>query len=201
MTIGVYGIYDTNTEKCLYVGQSINIENRFKEHVKKLKNKSHRNKDFVLWYELNGYSSMRLDILEECINNDYVKNKTEIKWFNMLNPLFFGKKPSVNEKWKMSEETKGKISNSLKSNFDYIIKRCLYCGVDMELIKSSKRKFCSSKCTNKHKVENYKPIDTYEKMKKLYIYEDKSYREIAKMYNTDRMRISRSIHFYNLNNY
>lgn len=36
MTVGVYGIFDSKTNECLYIGMSKNIELRWKNHLKKI---------------------------------------------------------------------------------------------------------------------------------------------------------------------
>jgi transposase-like protein len=118
MTIGIYGIFDTKTNQCLYVGQSKDVEARFRTHVTKLKCKrSSALKSFILWYHANGSdeSILTFKILEESPNDDYTKNVLEAKWFDSLQPKFYGKVPSLSERWQHSEETKLKIAEAIRN--------------------------------------------------------------------------------------
>lgn len=136
---GIYGIFDSKTKECLYVGQSTNIVKRWMKHKNKLMNETHR-KDFVEWFKNknNDLNSIKFIILEEIIFSEENKvedffnsglemnleeklNKTEIKWFNLLHPRFYGKVPSLNEKWKHSENSRNNISESL-------VRFCIQCG-------------------------------------------------------------------------
>lgn len=122
MTTGIYGIFDSDTDECLYVGMSKNIEDRWKSHLKLLRNKKHPRKDFVEWFYKNGSKKELLvfRILEECKNKEETLNTLEIKWFSNLAPKYYGKKPSLNEKWILSEETKLRIS---KSNVESLLQK------------------------------------------------------------------------------
>lgn len=112
MTIGIYGIFDNSNDECLYIGQTLDINLRWKQHLKLLKSKKHPRKDFAEWYH-SGNNSDLIDfrVLEECKKDEL--NDFEIKWFNLLLPKYYGKKPSINESWRHSEETKNKIRDSI----------------------------------------------------------------------------------------
>lgn len=117
MTTGIYGIFDSRSKECLYVGQSKSVEHRFRQHVSKLKNKrSKALRPFVDWYHENGAVEeiLLFEILEECEDEDLIKNELEAKWFDMLGPRFFGKTPSLSERWSHSEETKIKIADGVR---------------------------------------------------------------------------------------
>ena len=125
MTVGIYGIFDSETDECLYVGMSsVSVEKRFKQHLKNLRNGNHPRKDFVEWFHNNSGQPelVVFRILEECENNETVLNTLEIKWFNELKPKYFGKQPSLNEVWERSEESKKKVSESLRKlhNSDFL---------------------------------------------------------------------------------
>jgi len=63
MTIGIYLLSFTNTAK-VYIGQSgISIENRFKDHIRHLKNQTHSTKMNLAYLT---YGEPELEILEEC---------------------------------------------------------------------------------------------------------------------------------------
>lgn len=112
MTVGIYGIFDSETDECLYVGMSKSIEERWRHHLKELRSKKHKRKDFVKWFHDNGAQQELLSfrVLEECEHDEKILNLAEIKWFNALLPKYYGKKPSENERWTISEETRQKIS-------------------------------------------------------------------------------------------
>lgn len=94
LTVGIYGIFDVRDNTCLYVGQSKNIEDRWRHHRNGLKSRKHSREKFIEWFETHGEENITLRILETCDNTPSVKNALEQKWFDELNPLFFGKNPS-----------------------------------------------------------------------------------------------------------
>lgn len=118
---GIYGIFDTLTEECLYVGQSKNIYERRRSHFKRLRGERHL-KSFTEWFVSIGKDESRLDlrVLCRCLDNDDIKNKLEIFWFNELHPRFYGAVPSVNNRWSHSKETKRKISDGILGHFDRV---------------------------------------------------------------------------------
>ena len=122
MTVGIYGIFDSETDECLYVGMSKNIEERWRHHLKELRSKRHKRKDFVEWFHENGATAELLDfrILEECEKNDAALNLCEIKWFNKLLPKYYGKKPSENERWEQSEAARAKSSATYKEKYAHL---------------------------------------------------------------------------------
>ena len=71
---GVYAIFDSSTNECLYVGQSSNVLLRFKKHLYLLKSRKHR-KDFVAWFEDRNFDAkaIRFEIMEICDNEDNIK--------------------------------------------------------------------------------------------------------------------------------
>lgn len=172
MTVGIYGIFDASTNECLYVGLSRNIEERWKSHIKTLSSGRHIRKEFVQWFEENGSNpnSMRFEILEECIDDDTVKNLAEIKWFNKLSPLFYAKKPAINERWTLSEETKSKISKSMSERrprkiYDYICKGCSITFSDAK----RNRTYCSNSCKSSSFSKIEITEDLREKLFDMYV--------------------------------
>jgi hypothetical protein len=153
MTVGVYGIFDSETDECLYVGQSKNIEERWKGHLKTLRSGKHIRKDFVAWFDAHDRDSdsMRFEILEICADDDVIKNLVEIEWFQKLTPRFFGKMPTINERWTLSEETKAKISATVSANnprkmYGFI---CKGCGGEFSTTRPG-RLFCDLNCRRKY---------------------------------------------------
>lgn len=182
MSIGIYGIFDRETDDCLYIGMSKNLERRWKDHLKLLKSKNHKRQDFVEWYHANGGIPDLLDfrVLEECEDDNNVLNSLEIKWFNKMKPKYFGKKPSLSEKWEQAEETKEKLRKTANSNLKTLIcefcdgcfkginaKRCKkcrwknlknkYCYFCKKELNNYKKKYCENCCkTNKTEFYNIK---------------------------------------------
>lgn len=152
MTVGTYGIFDSKTDECLYVGLSSDMDGRWRRHIINLLNGNHLRKDFVHWFEMKNrdIDSMIFKVLEECENDDSVLNLLELKWFEILEPRFAGKIPNENEKWKHSDETKAKIR---KAAFASAVKRglndrrikgdCIICGNESSSFRSH---FCSNSC-------------------------------------------------------
>lgn len=194
MTIGIYGIFDARDESCLYVGQSKTIEERWKAHLNLLRIGNHRadfNAHFLSIEKDENLLVFR--ILEECENIDLVKNRAEIQWFNLLSPRFYGKFPTLNEKWTHSEETRAKISqgllNSAKVRSKVLLRKqkqeaklCVFCGTSFNI---DKRKTCSDQCSSNLIAHNMTviPDASYEKLYQLWIIEDVSIDSLAITFN------------------
>jgi len=81
MTIGIYLLKFTGTDK-VYVGQSINIEKRFSDHIYCMKNGIHTIK---LIDAFNQYGVPKLEVLCECPKESLDKNENEaIEIFNSV---------------------------------------------------------------------------------------------------------------------
>ena len=147
MSIGVYGIFCIKSNRCLYVGQSRDMEYRWKKHRQTLLSRCHKRKDFVEWVDKFGIDSIYFAELEICQEDEL--NSSEIYWFNRLLPEFYGKRPSNKDKWTHSEKTREKISKTMKKRLGEgktnRIKACMFCGNLFEF--SRKRKmYCSPHC-------------------------------------------------------
>lgn len=84
MTCGIY-LIKNNISKKEYIGQSINIEKRWKDHKKDLRNNIHKNQHLQNAYNKYGENNFNFYILEECdksILNDkekfYIKKRKHI---------------------------------------------------------------------------------------------------------------------------
>lgn len=119
MTVGIYGIFNIENNDCLYIGQSNNIEKRVAHHLNKLKNGKHKRREMQHYYDLlDDVSNIQCFIIEETQDEHFIKNESEIKWFQTFEPLFYGVEPSLNAtNWSYNEETKNKIRNSLKRGY------------------------------------------------------------------------------------
>lgn len=107
--IGIYKI--TNPKGKIYIGQSTNIKERFRKY-NKLSNK--RQIKLYNSFQKYGVSNHQFEIIEEC--SEYQLNEREMYWGNYYNVmgdnglnLRLGK-----GRGSCSENTKSKISNSLK---------------------------------------------------------------------------------------
>jgi len=112
---GKSGIYmiTNNLTKDLYIGQSIDISNRFKHYfnLSYIKSKdSLRISRALIKY---GYSNFSVTILEYCDKSELLVR--EQYYFDKLNPQYnILKIAGSSLNWKQTEETKAKISKSLK---------------------------------------------------------------------------------------
>lgn len=119
-TMGIYGIYDSTTNACLYIGCSKEIEKRYvKYHLARLANGTHLRKDFSEWYRKQTTPDPTyLKVLEKCESVDEL-NPREVFWFLREKPKYFGKLPSESERWKYSEDARRKLSIAAKSRLEH----------------------------------------------------------------------------------
>lgn len=82
MTTGIYALY-WQEQDLVYIGQSQNIENRYKEHLYKMSKGTHTN--YKVQNSYNLYGEPRLIILEECLLEEC--NKQEILWTNEFDSI------------------------------------------------------------------------------------------------------------------
>lgn len=85
MAIGIYSLY-WEKQDLIYIGQSQNIEARFKKHLRDLNNKEHSN--YKVQNAFDNYGIPSLNILEICTLHNL--NELEIVWqkeFDSLNSL------------------------------------------------------------------------------------------------------------------
>ena len=130
--IGIYGIKNKVNGK-IYIGQSIEIERRYKDHMRDLKKKRHANAHLSNSFNIYGENSWELIVLEEC-EKEQLSLKEE-KWINSFareqiynenffiinltgerNP-FFGKKHKIESKKKMSKWKSENYSGESNPNF------------------------------------------------------------------------------------
>jgi group I intron endonuclease len=111
---GVYCIKNIITNK-LYVGSSIDIENRIKQHKNMLKNNKHHSIKLQHSYAKHGENNFLFEIIEECDENLLLEKEQD--YINKLNSFNNGYNCSKHTQNPMlgrkhSEETKLKISES-----------------------------------------------------------------------------------------
>lgn len=88
MTCGIYVLYYETDDFQYYIGKSTNIEGRYKEHCRKLKNKEHKNIGLTKGFEK--YGSPTIDVLEvvDCI--DTLLFTKEVLWIKEFNSYING---------------------------------------------------------------------------------------------------------------
>lgn len=79
--IGIYGIYNKESEKW-YVGQSVDIDKRFRHHKWGLSNGYHPNKHLLNAWNKYGKDSFEFRILERCDEKEL--DEKEITWISKL---------------------------------------------------------------------------------------------------------------------
>lgn len=117
MNAGVYRINNTVNGKC-YVGSSIDLERRQKEHFYSLKNNSHQNMHLQNSYNKYGRDCFEFVIIEALIISSNIKEELlsrEQYWIDSLKPeynilLVAGSSLGYSQ----TDETKQKISSSMK---------------------------------------------------------------------------------------
>lgn len=119
MKSGIYSILINNKR---YIGSSVDVNKRTKYHLSRLKNNKHYNKHLQSAYNLYS-NSLVVEILEDCDNNELlIKEKHYIDLYNTLNNAFgYNAAPNPFQgsrglKW--SQESKDKLSNSLKNDYN-----------------------------------------------------------------------------------
>lgn len=195
MTAGIYGIFDSETNECLYVGQSKDCENRWSRgHLPALRSNRHKRDDFNIWFQDFGEDRLRFTILESCENSESVKNKLEIYYFNKLKPRFYGKRPSINETWEMTASTIDKLKRTHASKWDGIRlldqKRiCIICNKSFYNRKRSVVT-CSVSCGSR-KVNGNKGTEniTKKNLEELYFGQKLTLKEIGEIFSISHVSV------------
>ena len=104
--IGIYKITNLKNGK-IYIGQSINILERFTQHKSDLKGNRHSNKHLQSAYNLYGLETFKFEILEECSKKQL--DKRERYWINFFGGVSsktnYNQKDGGHCKCKFSEES------------------------------------------------------------------------------------------------
>ena len=130
MTCGIYAIINKSTGK-MYIGQSINIERRFKHHINHLNKGNHPNNYLQNVWNKYGEDDFNFNILLKCSENELddeerklinlygtYKGGYNFTWGGDFNPMKhpeIAKKVGESKKGRpLSDETKKKISEANK---------------------------------------------------------------------------------------
>lgn len=112
---GIYSILNTVNGK-RYIGSSINIYNRFHEHLHNLNGNNAHNKHLQAAWNKYGEENFIFNVLELCDPN--IRFKREQYYLDMLNPEYnFSSLVLANSGRDLTEEQKLKISNTLKEKY------------------------------------------------------------------------------------
>lgn len=89
MTTGIYKIFNKNNPDYVYVGQAVNIHNRWLEHIRAAQPDKYSTRGRDNYTDLHkamrkdGIDNFTIEILEECNKDDL--DKKEIEWIERLN--------------------------------------------------------------------------------------------------------------------
>jgi group I intron endonuclease len=116
---GIYLIRQIETGRS-YIGSSVNIERRWKEHRQRIKKGTHPAKHLANAFNLYGEEAFEFVVLEECdISDEAIRIERENYWMLLIQPVFnsapvagsvFGLKRSDEVRKRMSEAQKGRPS-------------------------------------------------------------------------------------------
>lgn len=109
---GIYKITNVITND-IYVGKSLDINNRFKKHISDFKNNKNKNKYIQDDYNKYGLNNFKFEIIELCNSNELLtKERFWIKKIGTYNIYFSNKVRHLTEEHKqnLSKAKKGKPS-------------------------------------------------------------------------------------------
>lgn len=112
--VGIYTIRNRVNNK-RYVGQSIHIDTRFKEHIKALKDNQHYNVHLQASWNLYGEENFSFEVLEECSREHL--NDRETYWKKYYDPQTYnlGHTGNVHTMSLETREKMRKVMNELNS--------------------------------------------------------------------------------------
>lgn len=186
--IAIYKIINLINNK-VYIGSSINLEIRLKNHKAKLRNNHHSNQYLQRSWDKYGENNFKFEIIEECkkeeiINKeqywiDYYKSYDENNGYNLS--------PTAGNilNYKMNEEQKNKISKALMGH---------------KLSEETKQKISKTRKERKYKIskkhlELLKKLNSENnpnaklkkedviKIRQLYKSDNYTYKELSDLYN------------------
>lgn len=185
--IEIYLIVNLVNQKT-YVGQTKNLEFRWKEHKKLLKKNDHHNSHLQNAWNLYGAECFEFIKLIDTANRDE-SDKLEdflIEWYKEINLCY--NIQSGNKTYLLSEEEKEKLVNywrNQRQKYNSVVQliphHCIKCNLYIE---SKTRKYCD-KCLSKHRSDTQRnrtvSKETKEKLSKANL--GKKHSEESKMKN------------------
>lgn len=110
---GIYKIQSTIEPEKFYIGSSVNLQNRKRQHYSMLKLNKHDVTYLQNYYNKHGKESLIFHIIEECCQEKLIQR--EQYYIDTLNPVFNSRKNAEsNFGHKFSEEVKQNMSNAQK---------------------------------------------------------------------------------------
>lgn len=113
MTIGIYKITNNSNNK-IYIGQSVDVEDRIKKHKRALRGNYHYNKHLQNSFNKYGEDSFEFKLLKAC-KEPYLDRfeKIHIHLNKSMNPKYgYNKDSGGSVQKKVSEETRKKLSEA-----------------------------------------------------------------------------------------
>ena len=111
---GIYKIENLVNNK-VYIGQAVNINNRWKGHLKELKHNNHTNRHLQNAWNKYGEENFKFDIIEECEEDKLTEREQYwIDYYGGLNSSDNYNKRDASSKGHLSEESKLKVSRANK---------------------------------------------------------------------------------------
>lgn len=109
MTCGVYQIINLNNGRC-YVGSSINIEERWRNHVGCLRRGKHHAPKLQAAFNRDGEESFRIVVVDEASIDDL--NDVEQRWIDLTKAYGYGYngRPTADKHGLLPEITKQRMS-------------------------------------------------------------------------------------------
>lgn len=121
---GVYGIYTKLRNNLLYIGNSVDLENRYKSHYYDIKNKNHSNKELVKFADIYGFDNLIFKPLFFCEKEDLIYWETFfIKLFSpVCNKTYMNRTEKNKEKIYIGPEYDAIFSYLKNNNLSYTLK-------------------------------------------------------------------------------
>ena len=151
--IGVYQIKNIVNSK-IYIGSSIDIHTRWKQHLNKLNKNSHTNEHLQNAWNKYGKDNFEFKIVELCDENILrEKEQFYINKFNCTDDnLGYNIMPTTDMSM-LSDETKSKISNTLKGK--YVGENCFYSKLTEQQVKNIINDLIDGKLSNTEISKKY----------------------------------------------
>ena len=170
---GIYQIKSLKYPDRIYIGSAINIDSRWNNHIKTLRQKKHRNCKMQGHYDKYGECDLHFAILEECIKDNLINR--EQYYIDLFNPSFnicrkagspLGVKHSDEYKKRISERQKGrKLSEEHKKKIGISGKGRVGFWTGKKLSEETKKKMSIKRKGNKYRLGTHHSIESKQKLR------------------------------------